>query len=114
MASAVLDYLEYTKEQRTKETKYLFLATVKPFGTASHQTIGHWIKALLRKAGVDTEKFTAYSTRHPAASTAHKRGVVKSIIKSCARWSPGSQTFFRFYKRPVLTSNNQFAKAILE
>lgn len=63
VASAVLDYIDYTKEQRQKETKNLFLSTVKPFRKASSQTIGHWIKTLLGEAGVDVEKFTAYSTR---------------------------------------------------
>ncbi|XP_070521642.1 uncharacterized protein [Cardiocondyla obscurior] len=114
VASAVLEYLDCTKKQRQKETKNLFLSTVKPFGKASSQTIGHWIKALLGKAGVDIEKFTAYSTRHAAVSKAHKRGVDISVIKSCAGWSPGSQTFFKFYNRPVLNPNDQFAKAILE
>ncbi|CAD6215481.1 GSCOCG00011220001-RA-CDS, partial [Cotesia congregata] len=97
VASAVLDYLDYTKERRQKETKNLFLSTIKLFKEASSQTISHWIKALLGKAGVDVEKFTAYSTRHAAVSTADKRGVEISVIKSCAGWSPSSQTFFKFY-----------------
>ncbi|XP_044577644.1 uncharacterized protein LOC123260555 [Cotesia glomerata] len=112
VASAV--YLDYTKERRQKETNNLFLSTMKPFKEASSQTISHWIKALLGKAGVDVKKFTAYSTRHAAVSTAHKRGVDISVIKSCAGWSPSSQTFFKFYNRPVLATNDQFAKAILE
>lgn len=114
MASTVLDYVDYTKELRKKETKNLFISTMKPFDAASAQTIGHWIKSLLGKTGVDTEKFSAYSTRHAAVSAAHKRGVDISVIKRSAGWSPGSQTFFKFYNRPIIGPGDQFAKAIFE
>lgn len=86
---------------------------MKPYGAASSQTISHWIKALLSKAGIDTSQFTAYSTRHAAVSTAHKRGVDIATIRRSAGWAPGSQTFFKFYNRPIQTSNDQFARAIL-
>ncbi|CAD6218299.1 GSCOCG00011431001-RA-CDS, partial [Cotesia congregata] len=66
----------------------LFIGSTKPYGPASSQTIGHWIKSLLGKAGVDTNQFSAYSTRHAAVSTAHKRGVDISTIRRCAGWTP--------------------------
>ncbi|XP_054009950.1 uncharacterized protein LOC128893160, partial [Hylaeus anthracinus] len=89
-ATAVLDYLDCTKDLRNS-VKRLFIATVKPFGTVSSQTIGHWIKTLLGKADVNTELFTAYSTRHTAVSKAHKRGIDISIIRRSAWWSPNLQ-----------------------
>ena len=114
VASAVLEYLDYTKDLRSKNTKNLFIATVKPFGAISSQTIGHWIKALLKKAGINTDEFTAYSTRHAAVSTAHKRDVDIAIIRRSAGWTPNSQTFFKFYNKPIQASNDQFARAILK
>ncbi|XP_029673050.1 uncharacterized protein LOC115241427 [Formica exsecta] len=54
-----------------------------------------WIKTLLGKTGIDIKQFTAYSTRHAAVSTAHKRGVDIDTIRRSAGWAPGSQTFFQ-------------------
>ncbi|XP_070152512.1 uncharacterized protein [Polyergus mexicanus] len=82
-------------------------------GLLSAQTIGHWIKTLLDKAGIDIKQFTAYSTRHAAVSTAHKTGVDIDTIRRSAEWAPGSQTFFKFYNRPIQAPNDQFARAIL-
>ncbi|XP_067204178.1 uncharacterized protein [Linepithema humile] len=84
VASAILDYIDYTKKLRNKNNKRLFIATVKPFGAISSQTIGHWIKRLLGKAGVDTNQFTAYSTRHAAVSAAYKQGVDITAIRRSA------------------------------
>ncbi|KYN09294.1 hypothetical protein ALC57_18590 [Trachymyrmex cornetzi] len=112
VASAVLEFCEYTKNLRKKDTKALFIMTRKPFGAASSQTISHCIKSVLKKAGIDTNQFTAYSTRHAAVSRAHKRDVDISIIKRSAGWTPSSLTFFKFYNRPIQTCNDQLARAI--
>jgi Phage integrase family. len=114
VASAILKYINFTKELRDSNTKNLFISTTKPFTAVSAQTIGHWIKSLLGKAGLDTNQFTAYSTRHAAVSAAHKRGVDITTIRRSAGWAPNSQTFFKFYNRPIQTRNDQFARAILE
>lgn len=114
VASTVLDYIEITKKHRNKNTKKLFIATTKPFGAVSSQTIGHWIKTLLGKAGIDTNTFTAYSTRHTAVSTAHRRRVDIATIRRSAGWAPNSQTFCKFYNRPMQASNDHFARAILQ
>ncbi|XP_020297308.1 uncharacterized protein LOC109861882, partial [Pseudomyrmex gracilis] len=113
VASAILDYIDYTKELRNKDTKNLFIATTKPFGAVSSQTIAHWIKTLLAKAGVDTNQFSAYSTRHAAVSNAHNRGVDIPTIRRTAGWAPNSQMFFKFYNKPIQTTNDQFAHAFL-
>ncbi|CAD6229046.1 GSCOCG00012071001-RA-CDS, partial [Cotesia congregata] len=59
VASIILHYLKITRSIRA-ENKKLFLSTVKPHNPVTAQTIGHWIKSLLNKAGIDTEKFSAY------------------------------------------------------
>ncbi|XP_063988113.1 uncharacterized protein LOC135168126 [Diachasmimorpha longicaudata] len=52
VATAVKDYLTITKDLRKIDSDKLFITSVKPHGPASSQTIGHWIKVFLKKAGV--------------------------------------------------------------
>lgn len=113
-ASVILEYLEYTKKLRTNSNKRLLISTVKPYGDVSAQTIGHWIKSLLGKAGIDTNQFSAYSTRHAAVSAAHQKGVDIDTIRRTAGWSIQSQTFAKFYNKPIQTPNNNFAHSILK
>lgn len=113
-ASTILAYLEYTKPLRTSNTSKLLIATVKPYGAVSAQTIDHWIKSVLHKAGIDTTQFSAYSTRHAAVSTAYRKGVDIDTIRRTAGWSEKSQIFFKFYNRPAQTANTPFVRAILE
>lgn len=113
VASIVLEYIEITKSLRDKNNTNLFITTTKPFGAASSQTISHWIKGLLKDAGIDTNVFSAYSTRHASVSAAHKRGVDIDTIRRSAGWAPSSQTFFKFYNKPIVSSNESFTKVIL-
>lgn len=41
IASAILEYIDYTKELKGNDIKNLFIATMKSFGAVSSQTIGH-------------------------------------------------------------------------
>lgn len=85
VASMLLDYLKMTKDLREGHKK-LFITTVRPYGPASVQTIAHWIKSLLGKAGVNIREFGAYSTRHVAVSAAFKKGVDIDTIRKIAGW----------------------------
>lgn len=113
VASTLLEYCDRTKNTR-KDIKVLFLTTTKPHKAASSQTISHWIKSVLQKAGIDTHKFTAYSTKHTAVSTAYRKGIDISIIRNSAGWTPKSKIFFKFYNRPIQAPNDSFARAILQ
>uniref|UniRef100_A0A0C9RV36 XerD_0 protein n=1 Tax=Fopius arisanus TaxID=64838 RepID=A0A0C9RV36_9HYME len=113
VASAVLEYIHITEDLRSPTDKRLFISTKKPFKEVCAQTVGHWIKNFLLKAGVDVDKFTAYSTRHAAVSAAHQRGVDISVIRRTAGWSENSDMFFKFYNRPIQPPNDQFARAII-
>lgn len=112
VASILLHYLKITKTIRG-ESRKLFLSTVRPHKPVSSQTIGHWIKSLLGKAGVDTEKFSAYSAKHAAVSTAYLKGVDIDTIRRTAGWTEKSETFARFYNRPLTDPGNKFAMTIL-
>lgn len=114
VASAILDYLKITKDFRTRKNKKLLISTIKPYKDASAQTIGHWIKSLLNKAGIDTKIFTAYSTRHAAVSAAFRNKINIDTIRRTAGWSARSQMFAKFYNKPILPPNDKFARSILE
>ena len=57
-------YEETTRKYRDIQANKpapLFLSYVEPHKPVSSQRIAHWIKDTLKKAGVDTNKFTAHS-----------------------------------------------------
>ena len=62
------------------------------------------------QAGIDTEAFSAHSTRSASTSKARMVGVSLEDIVRAANWSSTS-TFSRFYHRPVVLS--QFGRGIL-
>lgn len=112
-ASAIIDYLKMTKHLRNDQNNKLFISNMKPYKNVTSQTIGHWIKSLLSKAGIDTDQFTAYTTKHAAVSAAIRNGVDVDTIRRTAGWSQRSLTFAKFYNRPIQENNDTFAKAIL-
>ncbi|XP_031329185.1 uncharacterized protein LOC116160187 [Photinus pyralis] len=112
VASAIIVYLGKTKHLRSNYGQKLFLTHKKPFHDASSQTISRWIKDILRSSGIDTNIFSAHSTRHASTSIAAKRGVSIDTIRTTANWSEKSQTFARFYQRPIKVLEN-FAGAVL-
>lgn len=111
--SAVLHYLERTQNLRPQSCYRLFVSCKKPWNQASSQTISRWIKNILASSGIDTKIFTAHSTRHAATSTAARHAVSIDVIRKTAGWSMRSNTFARFYNRPLETSTpEEFAKAV--
>ena len=56
-------------------------------------------------SGVDTDQFTAHSTRGVATSSALTSGVTLTDIMKAANW----KTFTRFYCRPTV---DNFGKAV--
>lgn len=111
-ASAILHYLKVTKDIRG-ENKKLFIATRKPFGPVKAQSLSRWIKDTLKQSGINTNEFTAHSTRHAATSTALQRGVDISTIRNTAGWSERSSVFAKFYNRPIVRDRSNFALTVL-
>jgi len=81
----------------------LLIGLYRPFKSVSVSTVGHWIKWVLKRAGVDPS-FTAHSTRSAAASCALSRGVPVDDILRQGNWSSES-VFQRFYHRPLNQSD---------
>lgn len=112
VATILLHYLQRTQGLRSS-TENMFISTMKPHKAASAQTIGHWVKSLMNKAGVDVNVFTAYSAKHAAVSKASHKGVSIDAIRRTAGWSSTSPTFARFYNRQVKEPDDTFAYSIL-
>ena len=71
------------------EAGALQISAVKP------ATLGRWLKGVMQRAGIDTEAFSAYSTRGAATSKAKMVGVFLGDIITAANYSSTS-TFSRF------------------
>lgn len=109
VAKTLSHYLERTQSFTEQETK-LFLTYQKPHHAVSASTISRWIKSILKRAGVDTSKFGAHSTRTASSSAAKQAGVPIMDILSTGGWS-SERTFARHYSVPI-QKKNKFAEAI--
>ena len=86
-------YIENTSLLRNSGE--LLILFQKPYQHISKDTIARWIKLALTEAGVDTNIFTAHSTRGAASSKLHTAGVpIDTILASAS-------TFEKFYKRNI-------------
>lgn len=105
-------YLKITQSLRNN-TDFLFLSTRKPYKPICSQTISRWVKRTLGMCGIDISMFSGHSTRHASTSAASRLGVSLDTIRHTAGWSNGSNTFAKFYNRNIVSSNDNFARAIL-
>lgn len=112
VASALLHYLERTANLRENSLEYLFISLKEPYKNISKQTLARWIKNVLKEAGVNVSLFSAHSVRHASTSMALRNGISVDVIRKTAGWSASSNTFAKFYNRPLKTSV-LFANAIL-
>lgn len=88
----------------------LFISVRKPHNPIKAATLGHWLKNIMRSAGIDTQTFSGHSTRGASMSKAKVAGVSTADILKAANWS-NSSTFCRFYHRPV--NSGQFGTSVL-
>lgn len=111
-ASTLQCYLDRTKHLRT-DVQSLFISFKQPFRAVSSQTLSRWVKVTLKNSGVNTEIFTAHSTRHASTSAAKRNGVDIETIRKTAGWTAGSATFANFYQLDINKDKNTYAQAIL-
>lgn len=93
----------------------LLISLIEPHLPVSPSTVAHWIKRLLKDAGVNTAVFSAHSTRGADSSKASDCGVPIKDILSAGSWSSES-TFGRFYRRQSslnLVSNSIFSRSTM-
>lgn len=117
-AKTLYSYIKATHSFRLRpETERLFITTKKPIHNASSSTISRWIKEIMGESGINTEVFSAHSTRHSSTSAAHRRGLPLDVIQKCAGWSENSLVFAKFYNRPLLASKcdeSVFAESVFD
>lgn len=97
------------------DERRLFISFRKPHRGVCSATAARWLLSSLSLSGIDTSIFKAHSIRGASASSAKASGVSPKQIMEAAHWSDKSDTFFRFYNRPLLTaiSPSTYAKAVL-
>jgi len=80
-------YLAVTKSLRGDEMKVL-ISLKKPYQAVSRDTIRRWIKQVLSNSGIDTNVFSAYSTRSASVSAANSTEPwsQKGITQDCTTW----------------------------
>lgn len=113
VASTLETYLKSTKEIRGSE-KTLFISFKKPYKAVGKQTLSRWVKCILSESGINTDIFSAHSTRHAASSAAKRNGVSLDVIRKAAGWTEKSKTFAKFYDREIVANQESFALAILK
>lgn len=107
-------YLHRTKEWRLKEEQdILLLSTIKPHNPVATPTVSNWIKQIMKKAGIDTDVYTAHSTRSASTSKAKQTGLPISDIIHNANWSRAT-TFHRHYHKQVVDKSVTFSSTVLD
>lgn len=92
-------YVKKTKELRGSIDQ-LLISTVKPYRAIGRNTVSNWVKRMLEKAGINTKKFKAHSTRSAATSMVTKKGIDVNALLKVASWK-SEQTFGQFYNKPI-------------
>lgn len=100
-----------TSSLRSDNIDNLLLTYKKPHKRASSQSISRWINLTMAESGVDVSVFSAHSTRHASTSAVASAEVSIDLIRKTAGWSYSSQTFAKFYNRPVL-DEGIFARSV--
>ena len=113
VASTLIKYIEITKTIR-KDTEKLFISTQKSYNAASVETLSRWTKDTLHSSGINTEVFSAHSTRHASTSAAKRLGVDLELIRKTAGWTDNSATFAKFYNREIVSNTQEYALRIFQ
>lgn len=112
VASLLRFYIDKTAQLIASDVEFLFVSFRMPYKPITSQTISRWVKQTMKEGGVDTDIFSAHSTRHASSSAAARAGVNLDVIRKTAGWTANSQTFARFYNRPIAPSMN-VARALI-
>ena len=92
-------YLARTKILRGS-TDQLFISFHRPFHPVTCSTLSRWIKRVMYEAGIDTDIFTAHSTRAASSSAARESDLPLDDILKTAGWT-NALTFKKFYDKTV-------------
>ena len=82
----------------------LLLSNQKPHRPVLSDTIARWIKVVLTEASINTSVFSAHSTRAASTSAAYNKGTSIDKILAAAGWS--TESTFRYYRKPIVSSDS--------
>uniref|UniRef100_A0ABD2VZE0 Tyr recombinase domain-containing protein n=1 Tax=Trichogramma kaykai TaxID=54128 RepID=A0ABD2VZE0_9HYME len=71
VATTLQSYLK-RPEEMPKDIEELFKSVKPPIRAVTTQTLCRWVKDTLKKCGIDTDIFSAHSTRHASTSAAKR------------------------------------------
>ena len=94
------------------DSDQLLIAIIKPHKPVASYTIAHWLKEVLKMAGVDINIFMAHSTRSASSSAAADSGITSSDILKAVDWSTES-VFRKFYYTDPLMTHCTFGQCYL-
>ena len=77
----------------------LFKANTKPYQPVQPSTLAKWLLVAMIRAGMNTTRFKARSTRSASATQMKQSGMSLTQILVRAHWSETSGTFAKFYDR---------------
>ena len=92
VVSHLTEYLKRIKSYR--DTDKLFLTFIKPYRTASKDTISRWCKSIIKESGISIH---SYTYRAAASSYEKSLGASLSTIIQSAVWK-SERTFAQFYQ----------------
>lgn len=110
-ATTLVDYMSATNYLRPPNIDNLLITVKRPHRNATAQSISRWIKQALCASGIDETVFGAHSARHAATSAARAAGLNLDLIRKTAGWTPNSQTYAKYYDRPIKERSN-FAESV--
>ena len=112
LVQAIKSYLQIAQAWRNENgQKQLLLSTLAPHQKVKKSTVAGWVKATLGSARIDTNLFTANSTRAAPISRAKVKGLSLEDISKRGNWSNKS-TWQKHYHRFVSNESAQFQKSI--
>lgn len=101
------EYITRTSTLRGDNTR-LLLSYIKPHKPVTRESVSRWVKLCLVKAGIDTDTYSAHSTRMAATSKAAFAQLPLKTVMEAAGWTSAG-TFQKFYHRTVTS----FADTVL-
>jgi len=95
-------YCAQTAAQREQNSirKPLFLSYVQPHKPVKTSTIAGWLKTVMKKSGIDINRFKAHSTRGASTSKIGYAGLTINEICKLGDWS-NARVFHKFYNREI-------------
>ena len=104
-----MNYSNYLKAtENLKNSTGLLVSYIKSYRAVSSSTIGRWVKTMVGHAAIDTQLFSANSTR--CASTSKAIAFVSTdVILATAGWTEES-TCRKSYNKPVAVTNHKMTR----